>query len=64
MADYEHVAVGPAPTTVVIQDLDLEPGIGAFWGGVKTTVHKGLCELLSLLHPKKHQCPAPDPDLG
>jgi regulator of RNase E activity RraA len=41
-AYYEYVAAGPAPTIVVIQDLDPVPGIGAFWGEVQTTVHKGL----------------------
>ena len=41
-AYYEHVAEAPSPTVVVIQDLDPKPGIGAFWGEVQTTVHKGL----------------------
>jgi regulator of RNase E activity RraA len=27
---------------VVIQDLDMNPGIGAFWGEVQTNIHKGL----------------------
>ena len=30
------------PTIAVIEDLDPEPGFGAFWGEVNTTVHKGL----------------------
>jgi regulator of RNase E activity RraA len=30
------------PSIAVIQDLDPRPGIGAFWGEVQTTVHKGL----------------------
>lgn len=41
-AYYEHVAEAPAPTVVVIQDLDPYPGVGAFWGEVQTNVHKGL----------------------
>ena len=41
-AYYEHVAEAPGPTVVVIQDIDPEPGVGAFWGEVQTTVHKGL----------------------
>lgn len=41
-AYYEHVAEAPAPTVVVIQDLDPAPGIGAFWGEVQTNIHKGL----------------------
>ena len=32
----------PGPTIVVIEDLDPEPGFGAFWGEVNTAVHKGL----------------------
>jgi regulator of RNase E activity RraA len=40
---YEHVAAGSAgPTIAVIEDVDPEPGYGAFWGEVNTAVHKGL----------------------
>lgn len=39
---YEYIGAEPRPTVVVIQDLDPRPGIGAFWGEVQTTVHKGL----------------------
>ena len=42
IAYYEYVASGPGPTVTVIQDLDPEPGFGAFWGEVNTAVHKGL----------------------
>jgi regulator of RNase E activity RraA len=42
LAYYEHVAAPPGPTVAVIQDLDPEPGFGAFWGEVNTAVHKGL----------------------
>jgi regulator of RNase E activity RraA len=42
LAYYDYVASGPGPTIAVIQDLDPEPGYGAFWGEVNTTVHKGL----------------------
>jgi regulator of RNase E activity RraA len=43
MRYYDHVAAheGP-PTVVVIQDLDDEPGIGAFWGEVHSNVHRAL----------------------
>ena len=41
-AYYEYVAAEPRPTVVVIQDLDPNPGFGAFWGEVNTAVHKGL----------------------
>lgn len=43
LAYYEHVARGPAPSIVVIQDLDgARRGYGAFWGEVNTAIHKGL----------------------
>ncbi|MBL6596601.1 MAG: RraA family protein [Candidatus Puniceispirillum sp.] len=41
-AYYEYVATAPSPTIVVIQDIDPQPGIGAFWGEVQTNIHKGL----------------------
>ena len=41
-AYYEYVAAPPGPTVVVIQDLDPNPGFGAFWGEVNTAIHKGL----------------------
>ena len=42
LAYYEYISAGPAPSIVVIQDLDPEPGFGAFWGEVNTTVHQAL----------------------
>ena len=42
LAYYEYVAATAGPTITVLQDLDPEPGFGAFWGEVNTTVHKGL----------------------
>ena len=42
LAYYEYVASPPGPVITVIEDLDPEPGVGAFWGEVNTTVHKGL----------------------
>ena len=39
---YEYVAAAPAPTVVVIQDIDSQPGVGAFWGEVQTNIHKRL----------------------
>lgn len=39
---YAYVAEEPGPTVVVIQDLDPEPGFGAFWGEVNTAVHRAL----------------------
>lgn len=39
---YAHVGAGPGPTVSVIQDLDPNPGFGAFWGEVNSNVHNGL----------------------
>lgn len=41
-AYYEYVAAAPTPTIVIIQDIDPQPGVGAFWGEVQTNIHKGL----------------------
>ena len=38
---YDYVGNG-SPTICVIQDIDDDPGFGAFWGEVNTSVHKGL----------------------
>ena len=40
-AYYEYVATPPGPTVVVIQDLDPNPGFGAFWGEVNTASTRG-----------------------
>jgi regulator of RNase E activity RraA len=43
IAYYEYIASAPAPSIVVIQDLDgADIGFGAFWGEVMSAVHKGL----------------------
>ena len=42
---YEYTAEGPGPTIVVVQDVDSEPGIAAWWGEVHTALHKGLGSL-------------------
>jgi regulator of RNase E activity RraA len=42
IAYYEYVARGEQPTIAVIQDVDSQPGLGAFWGEVNTHVHWGL----------------------
>ena len=39
---YEYLAQGPRPTIAVVQDVDSQPGLGAFWGEVNTNVHWGL----------------------
>jgi regulator of RNase E activity RraA len=39
---YEYVEQGERPTIAVIQDIDSQRGLGAFWGEVNTHVHWGL----------------------
>ncbi len=41
MAYYRAMAEGPKPSVAVVQDLDYPDCIGAFWGEVNTTIHKG-----------------------
>jgi regulator of RNase E activity RraA len=41
MAYYKHMAEGPAPSVAVIEDVDFPDCIGAYWGEINTTVHKG-----------------------
>ena len=38
---YRHMSEGPHPTIAVVQDMDGTKAVGAFWGEVNTTVHKG-----------------------
>ena len=39
---YDYVAEAAFPTIVMLQDLDDEPGYGAWWGEVHSAVHKAL----------------------
>ena len=65
LAYYEHVAKPEQPTIAVVQDIDEQCGVGAFWGEVNTTVHWGLgcvgavtngsMRDLSMMHPQ-FQC--------
>ena len=41
IAYYRHMAEASAPAVCVIEDLDGDQAVGAFWGEVNTTVHKG-----------------------
>lgn len=41
MAYYRHMAEGPRPSVAVIEDMDFPHCIGAYWGEINTTVHKG-----------------------
>jgi regulator of RNase E activity RraA len=39
---YEYLAQPNQPSISVVQDVDSQPGLGAFWGEVNTNVHWGL----------------------
>jgi regulator of RNase E activity RraA len=39
---YRHMSEGPRPALAVIEDVDYPNAIGAYWGEINTTVHKGL----------------------
>ena len=41
MAYYRAMAAGPKPSVAVVEDLDYPTSIGAYWGEVNTTIHKG-----------------------
>lgn len=41
MAYYRHMSEGPRPGVAVVEDLDYPDCIGAYWGEINTTVHKG-----------------------
>ncbi|MEN8656524.1 RraA family protein [Marivita sp.] len=38
---YRHMAEGPRPAITVVEDTDYPNCIGAYWGEINTTVHKG-----------------------
>ena len=41
MAYYRHMAEAAAPAICVIEDVDGTDAVGAFWGEINTTIHKG-----------------------
>jgi regulator of RNase E activity RraA len=41
MAYYKAMHDGPKPSIAVVEDLDYPHCIGAYWGEINTTVHKG-----------------------
>ncbi|WP_208350420.1 RraA family protein [Pseudaestuariivita rosea] len=41
MEYYRHMATGPRPGIAVVEDIDGDAAIGAYWGEINTTVHKG-----------------------
>jgi regulator of RNase E activity RraA len=45
LAYYRYMASTPHPTVCVIEDVDPQPGVGAWWGEVHTHVHRGLGSL-------------------
>ena len=42
LAYYQYVSSGTGPWVTVIQDIDQNPGFGAFWGEVNSNIHKAL----------------------
>ncbi|QTN35077.1 RraA family protein [Cognatishimia activa] len=38
---YRHMASGPRPAIAVVEDVDGDDAIGAYWGEINTTIHKG-----------------------
>ncbi len=38
---YRHMAVGAGPAVTVVEDTDYPDCVGAYWGEINTTVHKG-----------------------
>ncbi|MEO0980160.1 MAG: RraA family protein [Pseudomonadota bacterium] len=39
---YRYMSEGPRPALAVVEDIDFPNAIGAYWGEINTTVHKGL----------------------
>ena len=42
LAYYKYISCGTGPWVSVIQDIDQNPGFGAFWGEVNSNIHKAL----------------------
>ena len=42
LAYYKYISSGTGPWVSVIQDIDQNPGFGAFWGEVNSNIHKAL----------------------
>jgi regulator of RNase E activity RraA len=59
---YTYLEQSPRPAIAVVQDIDSQPGLGAFWGEVNTTVHwnlgcvgavtNGSMRDLDMMHPE------------
>lgn len=39
---FRHMGSGTGPTVAVVEDIDGDDAVSAWWGGVHTAVHKGL----------------------
>lgn len=38
---YRYMASGPRPAVAVIEDVDGDAAVGAYWGEINSTIHKG-----------------------
>ncbi|TMV09044.1 RraA family protein [Ruegeria sediminis] len=38
---YRHMASGPRPAVTVVEDMDFPDCVGAYWGEINTTIHRG-----------------------
>lgn len=41
MAYYRYMSEGPRPALAIVEDTDGDAAVGAYWGELNTTVHKG-----------------------
>ncbi len=41
MEYYRHMSEGPRPSIAVVEDVDGDNAVGAYWGEINTTIHKG-----------------------
>lgn len=41
MGYYRYMSEGPRPAVAVVEDIDFPACVGAYWGEINTTVHKG-----------------------
>ena len=39
---FRHMASGDGPTVAVVEDIDSDDAVSAWWGGVHTAVHKSM----------------------
>ena len=58
---YRSIDAGPKPSLVVIQDLDVKAGAGAFWGEVQSAIHVGLGARAAGRRPRSRRTGSPHP---